>query len=151
MAEWGENGGERLKPACAEVVNLLLVEIETEMPGVLSLARTRYRVAQNLSSFWAMTNFRFAVQLTTRLERGPTGEWYMVEFQRGEKFEAEQRQALAALYQQTKGWQLAALASELTLLDIEEPRNGQLTGPKSEESLTERATLLHGEPETGIA
>lgn len=149
QAEWVETPAERLKPACAEVVNLLLVEIETEMPGVLSLARTRYRTGQNLSSFWAMTNFRFTVRLTTHLEKGPSGEWYMVEFQRSEKLSREQSRALATLHQQTSAWRLAALASELTVLDIEE-QHRQLANGSAGMSLPDRVEVMRGPAEAVV-
>lgn len=147
LAEWVEQDGERYKPRCALVLNLLLIDLETEMPGVLSLARTRFRTGENLASFWAMTNFRHAVTLTTYPYSGESGTWYMVEFKRGPKFGREQSQALYSLYQQVQGWNLAAVASELSQQDIEE--NG-LKPDHPEMSREERVEVMRGPREAGI-
>jgi len=147
MAEWIENGQERIKPPCAVVLNLLLLDIETEMPGVLALARTRFRTGQNLSSFWSMTNFRFSVILTTYQHTGDSGTWYMVEFKRGPKFEPEQSRALHTLYRQVQDWNLAAVASELTQQDIEE--NGHQPAAANG-NMADRVETMRGPQEDGI-
>ncbi len=119
MTEWTEENGERIKPRCALVISALVIDLETEMPGVLSLARTRLRTAEELTRFWGITGFRFSVYISTEKMQSPSGPYYQVNFKRGEKFLPEQTQNLKRLRDQVIGWNLAANSQELLLTDIE--------------------------------
>lgn len=119
MAQWGEEKGERIKPRCALVMSALIIDLETEMPGVLSLARTRLKMAESLTQFWGMTGYRYSAYITTEKVQSPSGTYWLTKFKRGPKFSFEQSQHLRRLRNEVRGWNLAANSQELLLTDVE--------------------------------
>jgi len=114
LAEWTDDGQERIKPRCALTYDLLLLDLETGMLGVLSLMRTRAKVARTLEGFWKMTHMRFSVRLTTEKVSGPSGQWWGITFERDSTFEPEQREQLIGMATGFKHWNLSSITVDIT-------------------------------------
>jgi len=144
MADWGEaDNGDRLKPRCAWVWNVLMMDLEVGLFGVLSLTRTRAKTGRRLMGFWQMSNFRFPAVLTTDKVRGPSGEWWGVEFKREQPFDESFREHVAEIAAQFREWDLSSIAADETG-EPDEPEEAEA------ESFEERVEMMRGEPETGI-
>jgi len=119
LSEWGGEENQRIKPPCAIVYDLLLLDLKTEILGVLSLMRTRLKTARKLDGFWKTTAMRFSVQLNTTKEHGPRGQWYALQFKRDETFTTEERQQLISMAIGFKHWSLSAVTTEIAMEDSE--------------------------------
>jgi hypothetical protein len=114
MAEWKEENGQRVKPRCAEGWNVLLLDLDTGIMGVLSLSRTRAKVGQLLESFWRSTHLRFPASLSTEKVKGASGQWYGVKFRRLDGFEEEARERLLGIAAQFQAVNLSAVSADDT-------------------------------------
>ncbi len=119
LAEWTDDGQERIKPQCALTYDLLLLDLETGMLGVLSLMRTRAKVGQVLNGFWKMTHMRFGIRLGTEKVNGPAGQWWGVTFERAATFEPDQREQLISMATGFKHWSLSTITLDFTQEAIE--------------------------------
>lgn len=74
MAEWGPNGE---PPKCNLAYNYLVLVIDTEMPGVISMTRTSVKTAKQLNTLVSTYNIKHAIRFYASDKiTGETGAWY---------------------------------------------------------------------------
>jgi hypothetical protein len=76
FSAWGKNGE---KPKCTEQFNFL-VKDEWGNIAILSLGRTRLKVAKSLYSLWRMTATTKIIDLSTEVEKGDKGQYFQVTY-----------------------------------------------------------------------
>lgn len=84
--EWKTLKGKKVKPNCSITYDYLIYDVETEIPSVLSLSRSRVSTARALNSLFQTTGVKFVTRFFCRLEKSGSGtEFYNVHFSISEK------------------------------------------------------------------
>lgn len=79
--EWKKLNGKTIKPNCSISYDYLIYDLETEIPSVLSLSRSRVSTARALNSMFQTTGVKFAIRFFTALEKSSNGiEFFNVSF-----------------------------------------------------------------------
>jgi hypothetical protein len=96
LAEWEtDKKGKRIKPACSEDYVVLLVDLETGVPGILPLRRTRVAAGKQLMGFSRFMGQTYAALIWTVAEGNGSLQWYGLRSKAGGEFTDADRAKVA--------------------------------------------------------
>lgn len=112
FAEWKtDSSGKRIKPECSEDYNVLIVDLNSGVPGVLSLRRTRAQVGKTLEGFSRMMGNKNSVELWTEKEGSKSGKWYGLRFKMSAPFSEDDKAKVKEMADFYRNLNLSAVAT----------------------------------------
>lgn len=102
-SQWSTNEkDERVPPACALSYNFLVVDVQDDLPALITFQRTSARAGRTLVTLVRAFGYRRAYRISTKQMTGPSGKFHVYEVGTGEAIIPERLSHYVAMAEQFK-------------------------------------------------
>lgn len=100
-SQWStEDSGKRIPPPCSMVLNFLVVDVEDDLPSLISFKRTSMAAGKQLVTLVKSFGFKRTFLLSAVQEQGDTGKYYVLKVQAADAVVPERLAHYVALAEQ---------------------------------------------------